>query len=155
MKKFLCFIITCFITIQNVYAENKKKQEYVKYDSDINKYLCCYEKKIINSSYAKTPKEFAEGIISNLQLFENNKEGKNIGSSICIIHVLDNGNLTFTFFSDEELQKFHEETDYILNKYYGGYDITSFQNSSKYTQTHVTTMILKRIKKKNKFKLKY
>lgn len=35
---------------------------------------------------------------------------------MCIVHVLDNGNLALTFLSDEELQKFNEETDFVLNK---------------------------------------
>lgn len=46
------------------------------------------------------------------------------------------------------------QTDYVLNKYYGGYDQTSFQYPSNDYQTHVTTMILKRIEKKKKFRFK-
>lgn len=154
MKKLLFLIAICLITIQMVYAENLTMDKAVQFASGIDKALNYPEESIIHTKYAKTPKELSEGFASNLHRFEINNEGKKVGSAMCIVHVLDNGNLALTFLSDEELQKFHEETDFVLNKYYGGYDSTSFQHPSKDIQTHVTTMILKRIEKKKKFRFK-
>lgn len=154
MKKFLFLIMMCFIVIPTVNAEKLTTQETVKFGSDIDKHLNYPDGRITHTRYAKTPKELAAGIKDNLEHFESNNDGKKVGSAMCIVHVLDNGNLALTFFSDEELQKFHDETDYILDKYYGGYDATEFQYLSKDTQTHVTTMILKRIEKKKKFRFK-
>ena len=154
MRKFLFLIMVCFIVITTPNAEELKKQENVKFGSDIDKAINYPDKKNIQVRYAKTPAEFAEGTASNLQHFKDKNEGKEVGSVVCVVHVLDNGNLALTFFNDEELQKFHEETDFVLNKYYGGYDITSFQNITKNTQTHLTTMILKRIEKKKRFGFK-
>ena len=151
MKKLL-FLIMFFITIPMVNAEKLTLNEAIQFVSDLDKALNYPEGKNINIKYAKTPNELSEGIASNLYRFESNNEGKEVGSAMCIVHVLDNGNFALTFFSDEELQKFHEETDFVLDKYYGGYDSNAFQHPSKDTQTHVTTMILKRIEKKKKFR---
>ena len=154
MKKFLFLIMMCFIVIPAVNAEKLTTQEVVKFGSDISNALNNPEGRQIRTSYAKGPQELAKGIMDNLQSFDNRNDGKKVGSAMCIVHVLDNGNLALTFFTDEELEKFHNETDYVLNKYYGGYDQTSFQYPSNDYQTHVTTMILKRIEKKKKFRFK-
>lgn len=150
MKNFFILIIICFTLASMVNAKNLTTQEAVKFGSDVSNAINYPDGRRVYSRYARTPNELAAGISSNLEQFESNNEGKKIGSAMCIVHVLDNGNLALTFFSDEELQKFHEETDNILDKYYGGYDATGFQYLSKDTQTHVTTMLLKRIEKKKK-----
>ena len=155
MKKLLLLIMMmCCIAMPAVNAENLTTQEVVKFGSDISNALNNPEGIEIHSSYAKGPQELAKGIMDNLQYFDSRNDGKKVGSAMCIVHVLDNGNLALTFFTDEELEKFHNETDYVLDKYYGGYDQTSFQYPSNDYQTHVTTMILKRIEKKKKFRFK-
>lgn len=153
MKKL--FILLLMITSCNiVYAENLTTQDKIQFASDIDKSLNYADGENVRVRYAKTPRELADGMTENLIQFENRNEGKAVGGAMCIVHVLDNGNLALTFLSDEEVQKFHEETDKVLDKYYGGYDETGFQHLSGDTQTHVTTMILKRIEKKRRFGFK-
>ena len=49
------------------------------------------------------------------QYFDKRNDGKKVGSAMCIVHVLDNGNLALTFFNDEELEKFHNDYIHLNN----------------------------------------
>lgn len=99
--------------------------------------------KAIQTGYAKDFKDVVSGSISNIESIGLSSAG----FAFCIVDVLDNGDLALTFMSDEDLEKFHKDTDSVLNKYYGGYDRTSFQHPTPNIQTHVTTMYLRRLKK--------
>jgi len=99
--------------------------------------------KTIQTGYAKGVKALTSGSISNIETIGI----PSVGYAFCIVDVLKNGDLALTFMSDEDLEKFHNTTDAVLDKYYGGYDRTSFQNPAPDVQTHVTTMYLRRLKK--------
>lgn len=99
--------------------------------------------KTIQTGYAKDFNSIISGSINNIESIKI----PSVGCAFCIVDVLNNGDLALTFMSDEDLEKFHNDTDSVLDKYYGGYDRTSFQHSAPNIQTHVTTMYLRRLKK--------
>lgn len=106
--------------------------------------------KTIQTRYAYDFNTLTLGSVNNIESLGI----PSVGYALCIVDVLNNGDLALTFLSDEDLERFHKDTDPVLDKYYGGYDRTSFQYPAPDVQTYVTTMYLRRLDKKKWFNLK-